>query len=157
MRGNTEIVAFLNRALADELSAINQYMVHSEMCDNWGYNRLHEKVEKRAIQEMKHAEILIARILFLEGIPEVSKLNQLHIGVDIQKQLDNDLLSENSAASLYNEGIVLCASSNDAGTREILENILEDEEDHIDWLETQLDQIQQIGIQNYLTEQMRKD
>ena len=157
MQGNPQIIALLNRALADELSAINQYMVHSEMCSNWGYDRLHEKIEKRAIQEMKHAEKLIARILFLEGQPDVSKLNPLHIGSEVQKQLNNDLQAEKGAAALYNEGIVLCASCSDAGTREMLEDILEDEEDHIDWLETQLDQIQQIGVQNYLAEQTRKE
>lgn len=154
MKGELKVLSFLNRALADELTAINQYMVHSEMCDNWGYDNLHKKIEKRAIFEMKHAEKLIARILFLEGIPEVSKLNAIHIGANVEDQLKNDHRAEQEAIKAYNEGVNICSECNDSGTREFLEDILKDEEDHIDWIETQLDQIAQIGIQGYLSEQL---
>ena len=157
MKGEPKVIAFLNRALADELTAINQYMIHSEMCDNWGYDKLHGKVEKRAIVEMKHAEKLIGRILFLDGIPEVSKLNPIHIGAEVQTQLENDRQAEHDAIKTYNQGVVICVEHNDAGTKEILEGILKDEEEHIDWLETQLDQIIQMGIQNYLSEQVKKE
>ena len=152
MKGNGQILETLNALLADELSAINQYMVHSEMCANWGYQRLHAAVEKRAIVEMKHAEKLIARILFLEGRPIVNKLNQIAIGSEVLAQLENDLLAEQAAVKAYNEGIRLAAEVGDNGTRALLESILTDEEEHLDWLEAQLDQIKQMGIQNYLVE-----
>jgi len=154
MKGNTKIIEKLNSLLADELTAINQYMVHSEMCDNWGYERLHKGAEKRAVDEMKHAEKLIQRILFLEGMPTVSKLNEIHIGDEVEKQHKNDCGSEADAIRSYNEGILLAAELGDNGTRELLEAILKDEEAHIDWLEAQLDQIKQMGIQNYLVEQI---
>lgn len=154
MKGHETIIEQLNRRLAEELTAINQYMVHAEMCDNWNYERLHGIIEKRAIDEMKHAEKLIARILFLEGRPIVSELNSLHIGADVAKMHENDRLSEESAISGYNESIRLAAELGDNGTRELLEAILKDEEEHIDLLEAQLDQIAQIGIQNYLVEQI---
>jgi bacterioferritin len=154
MKGNDKVLATLNLLLADELTAINEYMVHSEMCDNWGYAHLHEKIEKRAIDEMKHAEKLIARLLFLEGRPIVSKLNDIHIGEDVPTQLNNDLKAELGAVKMYNDAIKQAAELGDNGTREILEDILKDEEDHIDWIEAQLDQIKQMGIQNYLVEQV---
>ena len=154
MKGDPKILKTLNMLLADELTAINQYMVHSEMCDNWGYGRLHEKIEKRAIDEMKHAEKLIARILFLEGTPIVSKLNDITIGADVEKQLKSDQLSEESAIKAYNAAIKESVELHDNGTRELLESILKDEEDHIDWLEAQIDQINQMGIQNYLADQL---
>lgn len=154
MKGHDKIIATLNTLLADELTAINEYMVHSEMCDNWGYAQLHQKIEKRAIDEMKHAEKLIARLLFLEGRPIVSKLNDIHIGEDVPAQLNNDLKAEAGAVKMYNDAIRQAAELGDNGTREILEGILKDEEDHIDWIEAQLDQIKQMGIQNYLVEQV---
>jgi bacterioferritin len=154
VKGNDKIIERLNALLADELTAINQYMVHSEMCANWGYGRLHEAIEKRAIQEMKHAEQHIARILFLEGTPIVSQLNPLHIGADVEAQLKNDWAAEDGAVKAYNESIALATSLGDNGTREMLDDILEDEEDHIDWLEAQLDQIGQMGLQNYLLGQL---
>ncbi len=154
MKGNDQIIERLNDLLADELTAINQYMVHSEMCANWGYERLHEAIEKRAIDEMKHAEKLIARILFLEGKPIVNKLLAMHIGGDVETQIKNDWTAEDGAVKAYNEGIRLAVELGDNGTRALLESILSDEEDHIDWLEAQLDQIQQMGIQKYLTEQI---
>jgi len=154
MKGNDKVIAALNMLLADELTAINQYMVHSEMCANWGYGELHEAIEKRAITEMKHAEMHIGRIIFLDGRPVVSELNPLHIGADVLEQLKNDLGAEQGAVKAYNDAIKLAVEAGDNGSRVMLEGILKDEEDHLDWLETQLDQIEQMGIQNYLVEQV---
>jgi len=154
MKGNPKIIESLNMLLADELTAVNQYIVHSEMCANWGYDKLHKAIEKRAIEEMKHAEMHIARILFLEGLPIVSNLNPMHIGDVVEKQHGNDLSAEVGAIKAYNDAIKLAVEVGDNGTREMLESILKDEEAHLDWLEAQLDQIKQMGIQNYLTEQI---
>ena len=154
MKGNDQLIATLNMLLADELTAINQYMVHSEMCKNWGYDKLHEAIEKRAITEMKHAEMHIGRIIFLEGRPVVSTLNPLHIGGSVLEQLQSDLGAEQGAVKGYNDAVKLAVAVADNGTRAMLESILKDEEDHLDWLETQLDQIEQIGIQNYLAQQV---
>jgi bacterioferritin len=154
MKGNDRIIERLNALLADELTAINQYMVQSEMCSNWGYERLHKAIEKRAIQEMKHAEKLIGRILFLEGSPTVSKLNKIEIGADVETQHKHDWKSEEGAVKAYNEAVRLAVEVGDNGSRELLESILKDEEEHIDWIEAQLDQIKQMGIQNYLVEQI---
>jgi bacterioferritin len=152
MKGNAKVVEKLNELLREELTAINQYMVHSEMCANWGYERLHKAVEKRAMDEMKHAEKLIGRILFLEGSPTVSGLNKITIGADVEAQLKNDQASEDMAVRAYNEGIRLAAEMGDNGSKQLLDSILKDEEAHADWLEAQLDQIKQIGIQHYLVE-----
>ncbi|MBN1312274.1 MAG: bacterioferritin [Anaerolineae bacterium] len=154
MKGDDRILETLNYLLADELTAINQYMVHSEMCADWGYDRLHETIEKRAIEEMKHAEEHIGRILFLEGLPVVSKLNPIHIGANVEEQLKNDWTAESEAIKDYNEAIRLAVEVGDNGTRELLEAILKDEEEHIDWIETQLEQIEQMGLQLYLAKQM---
>jgi bacterioferritin len=156
MKGNDQLIQALNGLLADELTAINQYMVHSEMCANWGYARLHEKIEKRAIQEMKHAEGLIERILFLEGSPTVSRLNAINIGPDVPKQLQSDLAAEVRAIAAYNDGIRLAAEVGDGATRELLEHILQEEDEHVDWLEAQRDQIAQMGLQVYLSTQTRE-
>ena len=154
MQGQEKIIAKLNALLADELTAINQYIVHSEMCANWGYEALHKHQEKRAIDEMKHAEKLIGRILFLEGRPVVSKLNKIVIGAEVTAQHENDHAAEVDAIKAYNDGIKLATELGDNGTRELLDNVLKDEENHIDWIEAQLDQIKQMGIQNYLVEQL---
>ncbi len=154
MKGNEKIIAMLNDMLSDELTAVSQYMVHAQMCANWGYNSLSDKIEKRAIEEMKHAETHIDRILFLEGTPIVSNLKKMAIGPDVLTQLKNDRVAEEGAINGYNEAIKLCTDLLDNGTREIIEDVLKDEEAHIDWLEAQLDQIQQMGIQNYLVEQL---
>lgn len=154
MKGNEQVIEKLNALLADELAAINQYMVHSEMCDDWMYERLHDAVEKRAFTEMQHAEKLIERTLFLDGMPIVTKLSPISIGGDVKSQLEKDLAAELGAVKAYNEGVQLCVEVGDNGTRELLESILKDEEDHVDWLEAQLDQIGQMGIQNYLVEQI---
>jgi bacterioferritin len=153
MKGQAKVIDELNARLSEELTAINQYMVHAEICDNWGYKRLHELIQKRAIGEMKHAEKLISRIIFLEGLPIVSKLNKVSIGSDVEKQHKNDWDAENGAIKNYNGSIKVAADLGDNGTRDMLQSILNDEEGHIDEIETQLDQIEQMGIQNYLTEQ----
>jgi bacterioferritin len=153
MKGNEKITALLNEFLADELTAISQYMVHSEMCADWEYGKLHQAVEKRAIDEMKHAEKLIGRILFLEGTPTVSKLNKIAVGANVEEQLKNDRAAEDGAIKAYNDGIRLCGELGDNGTRELIASNLQDEEKHIDWLEAQLDQISQMGLQNYLLSQ----
>jgi bacterioferritin len=153
MKGDAKLLDTLNDLLADELTAINQYMVHSEMCKNWGYDRLHEQVEKRAITEMKHAEMLIARIIFLEGTPKVDKLNRIKIGADVPKQFANDLQAEYGAVKSYNAAIKLADQLKDAPTRNMLEQIARDEDDHVDWLEEQHDQIKQMGVEMYLSTQ----
>lgn len=154
MKGNEKVIERLNLRLSEELAAVNQYIVHSEMCANWGFDHLHEVAEKRAIDEMKHAEKHIARILFLEGRPTVSELAKITIGDTVEKQLMFDREGEFGAITAYNEDIRFAAEVGDAGTREMLEDILEDEEKHIDWLEAQLDQIKQMGIQVYLAQQL---
>jgi bacterioferritin len=153
MKGNKQIIERLNSLLADELSAVNQYIVHAEMCANWGYNKLSGLIKQRAIGEMKHAEKIIERILFLEGIPAVDSLNKISIGNDIQKQFLNDQFAETGAVKIYNDSIRVCTELGDNGTRELLESILEDEEKHLDWLETQIEQIKQLELKNYLVEQ----
>lgn len=154
MKGNDKIIEHLNLRLAEELTAINQYMVHAEMCDNWRYDKLHKEIEKRAIDEMKHAEKLIARILFLEGRPIVSNLNKMHIGDEVPKMHINDHLAEADAIRGYNDSIRLAVELGDNGSRELFEAILKDEEAHIDLIEAQLDQIKQMGGENYLAEQI---
>jgi bacterioferritin len=154
MKGNVKVIAKLNELLARELTVVSQYMVHSEMCDNWGYKKLHDADEKRAISEMKHAEKLIGRILFLEGRPIVSKLTKMYIGADVEAQHNNDVEAEYDAVKLYNAGIKVAVEAADHGTRDLLTSILKDEEDHVDFLEAQLDQIKQMGIKIYLTEQI---
>jgi bacterioferritin len=154
MKGNEKIIKRLNVLLADELTAIGQYMVHSEMCANWGYGKLHNVIKARAIGEMKHAEKLIERILFLEGSPDVSGMQKVLLGNDVEQQFKNDRDAETVANKAYNDGIRLCYELNDNGTMELLKSILTDEEKHLDWLETQLSLIKQIGSKNYLIEQV---
>jgi bacterioferritin len=154
MKGNPTIIATLNDLLSDELTAINQYMVHSEMCADWGLDKLHEASEKRAIGEMRHAEKLIGRILFLEGTPVVSNLKRIHIGADVPAQFKNDIEAETDAVRAYNAGIRQARDLDDNGSRELLESILRDEEEHLDWLEAQVEQIKMMGLQSYLVEQL---
>lgn len=154
MKGNKELIDTFNALLTDELSATNQYIVHSEMSANWGYNKLHGYFEKRAIDEMKHAEKLIGRILFLEGIPIVSKLKDIHIGSDAAKQLENDHNAEMSAIKSYNAAIKLAGDVGDFATREILESILNDEDRHIDEIEELQDQISHMTLPLFLTTQL---
>jgi bacterioferritin len=154
MKGNPKLIETLNALLADELTAINQYMVHSEMAHNWGYEKLHQHFEKRAIDEMKHAETLIGRILFLEGTPTVSKYNKMSIGADVPKQLAGDRGLEMGAIKSYNEAIIIAGEVKDYATREILEKILKDEDRHIDQIEELQDQIQQMSLQIFLSTQV---
>lgn len=155
MKGDEKVLTILNQLLSDELTAINQYMVHAEMCGNWAYKRLDEAIQARAIAEMKHAEKLIARILFLEGVPVVSNLGPIHIGADVAAQLKNDWDAEHEAVQAYNADIRSALECGDNGTRDLLESNLVQEEAHIDWLEAQIDQISQMGLENYLTNQAR--
>ena len=154
MKGDPKIIDALNDLLADELTAINQYIVHAEMCSDWGYEKLHEHFEKRAITEMRHAEKLIERILFLEGIPRVDKLNKIQIGSDVAKQLQYDLEAELGAVKAYNEAIALAAELKDHATRDFLQNILNDEDEHVDEIEELQDQIEQMGLPVFLSTQV---
>jgi bacterioferritin len=154
MKGNTKIIEHLNARLAEELTAINQYIVHSRMCHNWDYKRLAEAIEKRARAEMRHAEKLITRILFLEGQPMVNTPNKVRIGGEVPRMHVNDHGVEEEAIQGYNEGIRLAAEVGDNGTRELFQTILKEEEDHLCWIEAQLDQIKQAGPQNYLGKQI---
>jgi bacterioferritin len=150
MKGNPEILTTLNELLAEELTAISQYMVHSEMCDQWGYAALHSAIEQQAKDEMRHAEMLIQRILFLEGTPTMSKLHQIHIGKTVEQMVANDQDAEQGAVNGYNAAIRKAIELQDHGTREMLDRILKDEEAHLDWNEQQRDLIAQMGLQNYL-------
>jgi bacterioferritin len=154
MKGNAKLIEKLNALLADELAAINQYIVHAEMCEDWGYEKLHESFEKRSIQEMKHAEKLIGRILFLGGTPIVTELSKIHIGKDVPKQLEYDLAAEEGAIKAYNEAIDLAAEVGDHATRDILIGILNDEDRHVDELEELLDQIEHMSLPIFLTTQV---
>jgi bacterioferritin len=155
MKGDPQVIDTLNSLLADELTAINQYIVHAEMCDNWGYEKLHEAIQKRAVDEMKHAEKLIYRIVFLEGIPIVSELKKMHIGADVPKMFTNDHQAEADAIRAYNAGILVCGEAKDFATREIMEDILKDEDKHIDQIEEVLDEIAQMGVQIFLSTQVK--
>ena len=153
MKGDMKVVETLNSLLARELTVVSQYMVHAEICDNWGYGKLHDAIQKRAVVEMKHAEMLIGRIIFLEGIPLVSELEKMHIGGDIPQMFANDHEAEIDASKRYNAGILICGDAKDYATREILEHILNEEDMHIDSIEAVHDQIKQMGIQIFLSMQ----
>jgi len=153
MKSNDKLMQTLNGLLADELTAINQYVVHAEMAENWGYGKLKKSVGARSMTEMKHAEKLIERILFLEGTPIVGELNKINIGADIPLQCANDLASEMTTVANYNSAIKLAADVGDNATREILEGILKDEDSHVNEIEEKLDQIKQMGVQHFLANQ----
>ena len=150
MKGNKELVTVLNSLLADELTAINQYMVHSEMCANWGYGKLHMAIRGQAMDEMLHAEWLIERIIFFEGSPTVSKLNPMKIGKTVSEMIINDDDTELNVVREYNDAIKLAREVGDQGTIDLLTKILKMEEGHVDWAEIQRAQIDQMGIENYL-------
>jgi bacterioferritin len=156
VKGNTKLIDVLNSLLADELTAVNQYMVHGEVCENWGYEKLHGHFQKRAVDEMKHAEKLIGRIIFLEGIPIVSEYRKITIGSEVPKQLDNDHVLEESAIKSYNDAIKFAGDVGDFATREILESILQDEDRHIDGIEELQDQLKQMGLPVFLSAQIAK-
>jgi len=154
MKGKPEVMEVLTEMLKEELGAISQYFLHSEMCDNWGYTRLSGFIKKQAVGEMKHAEQLIERILFLEGLPNMGDLPRLNIGKDVKQQLQNDLDLEKSAVAEYNKAVATSRQVGDNASADLLETILKDEEDHVDFLETQLSLIRDIGLENYLMQQM---
>lgn len=154
MQGKTEIIDALNMALTIELTAINQYFVQAKMCKNWGFDKLAHKHYHESMGEMKHAEKIIDRILFLEGVPEIARYDVIRVGGDVKEQFEYDLQLETKGVNTYNEGIALCEKVKDNGTRDLMTEILVDSEEHVDWLETQLNLINAVGIQNYLAEHM---
>ena len=156
MKGNAKVIAVLNEALKAELTAINQYFCHAEMCDNWGYKRLAKTTKANAIGEMKHAEAAIERILYLDGTPNMSDYFKITIGDSVKTQLENDLELELDAVERYNRGIGVCVAAGDNGSRELLTTFLKDEEGHIDYLEAQLHMIKEMGLAAYLAEQMKE-
>ncbi len=156
MKGNDQILQLLNDLLTNELTAINQYFVHAKMCENWGYERLAHKIREESIDEMKHADQLISRILFLEGVPNLQKLNKLRVGETVKEQLESDLQLEYAAIGVLNQGIASARSIGDNATEDLFTRILVSEEEHTDWLETQLELIRQVGEQNYLAQQIKK-
>jgi bacterioferritin len=153
MKGNKKLLAVLNSLLASELTAINQYMVHSEMCENWGYGNLHKAIKKQAMEEMHHAEWLIERIIFFDGSPTVSKLNAMKIGKTVSEMIVNDYNDELDAVRNYNDAIKLAREVDDQGSVDLLTRILNMEEGHVDWAEIQHAQIEQMGLENYLVNQ----
>jgi len=153
MKGSPKVIAELNQALREELTAINQYFLHAEMCENWGYDRLSEYIKKQSIGEMKHAEALIERILFLDGTPSMQPL-ELTVGKNVQEMIQSDLELELSAVKAYNAAIQIAVAEKDNGSRDLLVILLKDEEDHVDWLEAQIHQIQELGYERYLAMQM---
>ena len=154
-RGDAAIIDLMNQALTKELTAVNQYVLHAKIAENWGYNRLYKKIWHESIDEMKHATTLIERVLYLGGLPNLQRLGRLRIGETVHEMLKCDLALEEEAIPALNEGIEACRAAGDNGSRLILEDILASEEEHIDWLESQLDQIDQMGIENYLAEQIK--
>ena len=154
MKGDAKIIAILNEVLKAELTAINQYFLHAEMCENWGYQRMAKQTRKESIEEMQHAEILMERILLLDGTPNMSDYFKINIGQNVKQQLQNDLDLEYTAVKRLNDGIKACVAAGDNGSRELLEKILLDEEHHIDWLEGQLYMIKEMTYENYLAQQL---
>ena len=157
MKGDAKVIKLLNQVLKAELTAVNQYFLHAEMCHNWRYEKLYGYVRKEAIDEMKHAEALMERILYLEGTPNMTDYFKINIGPTVEQQFKNDLQVEYEAVDRLNEGIKACVAAGDNGSRELLEKILLDEEGHVDWLEAQLHAIEEMGIQNYLAQQLHGD
>lgn len=156
MKGDPKVIQVLSQVLKAELTAINQYFLHAEMCENWGYARMAKLVKKESIEEMQHAEILMERILYLDGTPNMSDYFKINIGQTLKEQLQNDLNLEYEAVKRLNAGIETCVKVGDNGSRELLEKILKDEEHHIDWLEGQLHAIKEMGIENYLAQQLHE-
>lgn len=156
MKGSQKVIELLNEVLTGELTAVNQYWIHARMCQNWGYERLWQKIRAEAIDEMKHADQLVARILYLEGMPNLQRLNKIQVGEVVKEQLVLDLDLEKAALKRLTDGIVLCNAEGDHGTRELLEHILVSEEEHVDWLETQLDLIERVGLELYMSQQIRE-
>lgn len=154
MQGNQRVIDALNDGLTIELTAINQYFVQAKMCDNWGLTKLGKKHWHESMGEMKHAEKLIDRIIMIEGVPEIARYDTIRVGTDIKEQFENDLALEQKGVAAYNKAIALCIEENDAGSRDVMEPILVESEEHVDWLETQLDLIDKMGIENYMVTQV---
>ncbi len=157
MQGHDQVVTLLNDVLTAELTAINQYFVHARMCENWGYERLWKRVRAESFGEMRHADRLIERILYLEGVPNLQRLGKVNVGQTVPEQLKLDLELERAAVKTLNDGIELCRSMGDNGSRDLLEDILKAEEDHTNWIEAQLEQIKQMGVAHYLAQQIKKE
>ena len=157
MKGNSKVIAKLQEALKEELTAINQYFLHAEMCENWRYSKLGDYIKKQSIDEMKHAEKIIERMLFLDAMPNMSELMTLHVGQNVRAQLENDLKLEVAAVRMYNEAVKVSQEEGDNASRELFEILLKDEEQHVDWLEAQLHQISEMGYERYLTQQIREE
>jgi len=156
MKGSAKVIQALNEALKEELTAINQYFLHAEMCENWHYGKLGDYIKKQSIDEMKHAEAIIERILFLDGTPNMTELMQLNVGQNVKAQLENDLKLEVEAVAAYNKAVELARQEGDNASRELFEKLLKDEEAHVDWLEAQLYQIGEIGYERYLSQQIKE-
>jgi len=157
MKGHDDVITLLNEVLTAELTAINQYFIHARMCENWGYERLWKKLREESIGEMRHADRLLARILYLEGVPNVQRLGKVNVGQTVPEQLRLDLDLERAAVLALNNGIERCRSLSDHGSRDLLEEILVSEEGHIDWIEAQLELIRQAGEANYLAQQIKEN
>ena len=157
MRGNPAVIARLQLALKEELTAINQYFLHAEMCENWKYEKLGKFIKKQSIDEMKHAEEIIERILFLDATPNMTELMTLNIGANVKAQLENDLALEIGAVTMYNESVKIARDEGDNASRELFERLLKDEEEHVDWLEAQVHQIAEMGYERYLSQQIREE
>ena len=154
MKGSEKVLEMLNEALKEELTAISQYFLHAEMCENWHYNKLGSYIRKQSIDEMKHAEALIERILFLDGIPNLTELMHLTVGKNVKAQLESDLQLEIAAVAMYNRAAELARAESDNASRELFERLLKDEEEHVDWLEAQMHQIEEMGYERYLSQQI---
>jgi bacterioferritin len=157
VKGSQKVIDILNEVLTNELTAINQYFLHAHMCENWGYERLYKRVRKESIDEMKHAEELIERVLYLDGFPNVQRIGKVTIGETVDEQIKLDLETEKKAVAYLNASIPVCRAEGDEGSADLLEDILEEEEEHVDWLESQLALIAQVGLPNYLAQQIRSE
>jgi bacterioferritin len=155
MKGSPKVIEQLQKALTEELTAINQYFLHAEMCENWKYDRLGEYIKKQSIDEMRHAETLIERILFLDGTPSLTEALKINVGQNVRQQLESDLKLEVEAVAMYNRAVQIAREEGDNASRELFERLVKDEEAHVDWLEAQVHQIEEIGYERYLTQQMR--
>ena len=157
MKGHDQVINLLNEVLTAELTSVNQYFIHARMCENWGYERLWKKLRAESIEEMKHADELIERILYLEGLPNLQRYGKVNVGQTVPEQLKLDLDVEKAAVHMLNQGIELCRGLGDNGSRELLEDLLVSEEEHANWIEAQLGLIQQVGVENYLAQQIKED
>ncbi len=157
MKAKEGVIELLNKILTADLTAINQYFLHAKMCENWGYERLHHKVKERSFDEMKDADELIEHILYLEGVPNVQRLGTVHVGETVPEQFKTDLQAEKEMLTLLTDGVAHCAKVGDYTTRHMLEDMAEDVDEHIDWIETQMETVKQVGLENYLSEQIKKE